>query len=518
MICAVTWGARPERRLVEQQQPGPADQGPAEREHLPLAAGELVTGVPLRRRASGSNSSYTSASGPPGVGLVRAPQPAEPQVLVDGQLGDHAAALGHVRDAPAARAARPGRRAGRRRRRRSGRAVGRTRPDSVRSRVVLPAPLAPSTAVMVPAAHGQVDVVAAPARRRSRRSARRTLSSAASAVMPPPRRRSRPGRPRRPPGRRGSRRACRRRSRRPKSSTTISSQTAITRSMWCSTSSTAHGVGAAGQFADQRRRARRCPRRRGRRPARRAAAAAARATSARASATRLRTAYGSVARAGAGVVGDAAVRPARSARRSRSRRSSRSLRGSPNSAEAKPAGPRVVGADHHVLQHGQAGEQADALQGAGDAEAGQPVRAGPQRLAVEGQRAGRSAATNPQTTLNRVVLPAPLGPMTPTTRPGGHPQRDVVEGDQAAEAHPDAVQCEPVLRHRHPSIDARSNDTRSACFRNSPSTSSMYSCYLPVIPRPRIGQPGRSASTARAVRCRSLHQGRPPRLGGSLWI
>ena len=42
------------------------------------------------------------------------------------------------------------------------------------------------------------------------------------------------------------------------------------------------------------------------------------------------------------------------------------------------AGARgVFGAGHHVLEHGEPGELADALQRAGDAEPGEPVRAGP---------------------------------------------------------------------------------------------------------------------------------------------
>ena len=93
------------------------------------------------------------------VGAVAAvaPQAAEAQVLVDGQLGDDAAALGHVGDAArdqlldrhrrqvvaVGRSTRPD--------------VGRSSPESVRSRVVLPAPLAPSTAVIVPGCERQVD-------------------------------------------------------------------------------------------------------------------------------------------------------------------------------------------------------------------------------------------------------------------------------------------------------------------------------------------------------------------------
>ena len=82
------------------------------------------------------------------------------------------------------------------------------------------------------------------------------------------------------------------------------------------------------------------------------------------------------------------------------------------------AGPGVaVGAGQHVLEHGQSAEQADALQGAGDAAAGELVRRGMQRGAVQERVCRCAAATNPQTTLNRVVLPAPFGPMTPTTWP-----------------------------------------------------------------------------------------------------
>ena len=56
MICAVTGGARPSDGSSSSSSRGPGDQRPAEREHLPLAAGELVAGR-VRRRASGSNSS-----------------------------------------------------------------------------------------------------------------------------------------------------------------------------------------------------------------------------------------------------------------------------------------------------------------------------------------------------------------------------------------------------------------------------------------------------------------------------
>ena len=48
-----------------------------------------------------------------------------------------------------------------------------------------------------------------------------------------------------------------------------------------------------------------------------------------------------------------------------------------------------------------------------------------------------SSATSPVTTLNSVVLPAPLGPISPTTSPGRDADPGAVEGDEPAEAHDD---------------------------------------------------------------------------------
>ena len=161
-----------QRRLVEQQQPGPRDQGPAEGEHLPLAAGELVA----RRACGGGPAARTARTPRPvarcGVGAVRRHSPPRRRF---------SSTVSSATTPPALRARGPCRRrtscstahaaqvwpsAG------SRPALGRIRPDSVRSSVVLPAPLAPSTAVMEPAGTVEVDLAAAPARRRSRRSVR----------------------------------------------------------------------------------------------------------------------------------------------------------------------------------------------------------------------------------------------------------------------------------------------------------------------------------------------------------
>ena len=90
--------------------------------------------------------------------------------------------------------------------------------------------------------------------------------------------------------------------------------------------------------------------------------------------------------------------------------------GRPNSADQNPARAWLVGPDHHVLDHRQAAEQADALQRAGDAEArpagaaADPVSSRPPKRIVP-----EWGLTKPHRTLSNVVLPAPFGPMMPVT-------------------------------------------------------------------------------------------------------
>jgi hypothetical protein len=73
----------------------------------------------------------------------------------------------------------------------------------------------------------------------------------------------------------------------------------------------------------------------------------------------------------------------------------------------------AVAADHDVLQRRHVGEQADVLEGARDAGGGDACGAVPvQRRAVEDDLP-RSAAYRPVSTLKKVVLPAPLGPIRP---------------------------------------------------------------------------------------------------------
>ena len=117
---------------------------------------------------------------------------------------------------------------------------GFTSPEIVRSRVVLPAPFAPSTAVIASrlgvegdraqrvhgsVGHGEIADLKHGAVRPGRRG-----------QLPRPRR---PGRRSRRRDRPGWRRGCRRAMTIPKFSTTIRSHTDMTRSMWCSTRSTA---------------------------------------------------------------------------------------------------------------------------------------------------------------------------------------------------------------------------------------------------------------------------------------
>jgi hypothetical protein len=101
----------------------------------------------------------------------------------------------------------------------------------------------------------------------------------------------------------------------------------------------------------------------------------------------------------------------------------------------------VGGPGDHVLQHGHAGEQADPLQGPGDAELVELVRLGPHLLAVEGHgsrvRLDEAADDVEQGGLARAVRPDHADDAA-----GRHLQRDVLECDEAAEAHPDALQAQ----------------------------------------------------------------------------
>jgi hypothetical protein len=87
---------QPERRLIQQQHPRPGHQGARDDEHLPLAAGQgpgrPVPGPGEDREPLVSLGQRPGPGDPPGP-----PERAEPEVLLDGELGDHALALGHVR-------------------------------------------------------------------------------------------------------------------------------------------------------------------------------------------------------------------------------------------------------------------------------------------------------------------------------------------------------------------------------------------------------------------------------------
>ncbi len=120
----------------------------------------------------------------------------------------------------------------------------------------------------------------------------------------------------------------------------------------------------------------------------------------------------------------------------------------PRQAEERrgEAGARcVLGAGHDVLEHGEPGKLADALQRAGDAETGEPVGAGPQRTAVQrqGTRGGRDEAADD---VEERGLPGTVRPDDTDDPARRHAQRDVLERDEPAKANPDAMQDKPLIR------------------------------------------------------------------------
>ena len=130
----------------------------------------------------------------------------------------------------------------------------------------------------------------------------------------------------------------------------------------------------------------------------------------------------------------------------RSRRSSRSERGSPSSAEATPGAGLALGPDHHVLDRRQPGEQADALQRAGDPEPGELVRANPVQHGLAEPHAAGVGAHEAADDVEQRRLARAVGADDADDLAGRDRQRDVVERRQAAEAHRETVHPQHLRR------------------------------------------------------------------------
>ena len=89
---------QPQRRLVEQQQPRLSHQRAADREHLLLAAAQQA-GALVDALAQDREQLEHLVAQPPLAGAVARRERAEPEVLADRQIGEHAAALERLRDA-----------------------------------------------------------------------------------------------------------------------------------------------------------------------------------------------------------------------------------------------------------------------------------------------------------------------------------------------------------------------------------------------------------------------------------
>ena len=98
MIWATSSGASPSEGSSSSSARGRADERAADREHLALAAGEARGRLSRCAPAGAGTARRSRPAAPP---RAAPPQPAEAEVLLDRQLGDHAAALGHVGEAAA---------------------------------------------------------------------------------------------------------------------------------------------------------------------------------------------------------------------------------------------------------------------------------------------------------------------------------------------------------------------------------------------------------------------------------
>ena len=147
-------------------------------------------------------------------------------------------------------------------------------------------------------------------------------------------------------------------------------------------------------------------------------------------------------------VGDvlaAELRADAAARRSRSARSSRSERGSPSSALATPARAKALGADHHVLEHAQAGEQPHPLQRARDPDAGAGGSVRTRRASAPATRSCPTCGSHePADDVEQRRLARAVGADHAEHLARLDVQRDAVERGDPAEAHRQLPRREPT--------------------------------------------------------------------------
>ena len=100
MICASTAACSPSEGSSSRSTRG-RDASARPMESIWRSPPERLAACTWRRASSGGNSSYASSMASALVGAVAPPQPAEAEVLVDGDLADDPVALGDVGDAQA---------------------------------------------------------------------------------------------------------------------------------------------------------------------------------------------------------------------------------------------------------------------------------------------------------------------------------------------------------------------------------------------------------------------------------
>ena len=111
--------------------------------------------------------------------------------------------------------------------------------------------------------------------------------------------------------------------------------------------------------------------------------------------------------------------PRRAARRARSRlrAASRCAAGKNTSRPSERSRPRVVLSDDDVFERGQRAEQTHVLVGARHAQRGDAMRRQPSRGGRPPEISPPVGVSSPEIRLITVVLPAPFGPIRPTTLP-----------------------------------------------------------------------------------------------------
>ncbi len=160
----------------------------------------------------------------------------------------------------------------------------------------------------------------------------------------------------------------------------------------------------------------------------------------------------------------------------------------PGAPQPEPAGEHaraheVVAADEHVLERGEPAEQAEVLEAARDAAAGEGARGQAQQIGTVQPDAPARRARDAREHVEERALPGAVGPDHGEQLAGRDGERDAVERGDAAEAQRDVLEREQRHACASAATAAWPADVPRYAARTVPSSSS-FGVGPPASTRP----------------------------------